>query len=60
LLAPARLSDYVVGGKLELSLRSYLGVVMANTDIAISRLSVEAPRNAILRGSHVRSLATAA
>jgi outer membrane protein TolC len=51
LLSPVRLSDYVVAGKLELSLRAYLELVMANnTDIAISRLSVETSKNAILRG----------
>ena len=51
LLSPVRLSDYVVAGKLELSLRAYLELVMANnTDIAISRLSVETAKNAILRG----------
>ena len=51
MLPPVRLSDYVVSGKLELSLRSYLELVMANnTDIAISRLSVETAKNAILRG----------
>src|SRR4026209_2535745 len=61
LMPPARLSDYVVGGELELSLHSYLEVVMGNnTDIAISRLSVEAPRNAILRAfSPFDPLATA-
>src|SRR5262245_3769641 len=48
---PAKLADYVVAGKLELSLRTYLELVMANnTDIAISRLSVETSKNAILRG----------
>ena len=30
LQSPARLPDYVVGGKLELSLRGYLELVMAN------------------------------
>lgn len=45
---PARLADYVVDGKLELSLRSYLDLVMANnTDISIQRLSVETYKNAI-------------
>ena len=40
LRSPARLEDYVVGGKLELSLRSYLELAMANnTDIAIQRLT---------------------
>jgi outer membrane protein len=47
---PVRLPDYVVGDKLELSLRSYLELVMANnTDIAIQRLSVETYQNAITR-----------
>jgi outer membrane protein len=40
----------VVGGKLELSLRSYLELVMANnTDIAIQRLTVDVAQNAITR-----------
>ncbi len=47
---PAHLSDYVVGDKLELSLRSYLDLVMANnTDIAIQRLTVDLAENAITR-----------
>jgi outer membrane protein len=47
---PVRLQDFVAGGKLELSLRSYLELVMANnTDIQIQRLSVEQPKNAIMR-----------
>jgi outer membrane protein TolC len=47
---PVRLRDYVVGDKLELSLRSYLELVLANnTDIAIQRLSVETMKNAITR-----------
>src|SRR5258706_15931475 len=51
LLPPARLSDFVVAGKLELSLRNYLELVMANnTDIAISKLSVDTAKNAIVRG----------
>ena len=50
LKAPVRLPDYVVGGKLELSLRSYLELVMANnTDIAIERLTVDVAQNAITR-----------
>jgi outer membrane protein len=48
--APVRLEDYVVGDKLELSLHSYLELVMANnTDIAIQRLSVDVAENAITR-----------
>jgi outer membrane protein TolC len=47
---PVRLSDFVVDGHLELSLHSYLELVMANnTGIQIQRLSLEMPRNNILR-----------
>jgi outer membrane protein TolC len=47
---PVKLQDYVHEGKLELSLKDYLALVMANnTDIAIQMLSVETPKNAILR-----------
>jgi outer membrane protein TolC len=47
---PVRLEDFIVDGKLELSLRSYLELVMANnTDISIQRLSLETPKNAIQR-----------
>src|SRR6266487_2559123 len=47
---PVHLADYVVDGKIELSMRSYLDLVMSNnTDIAIQRLSIEVPRNQILR-----------
>src|SRR5262249_54298435 len=47
---PVRLQDFVASSKLELSLRSYLELVMANnTDIQIQRLSVEQPKNAIMR-----------
>jgi outer membrane protein TolC len=50
LKGPVRLQDYVVGGKLELSLRSYLELVMANnTDIAYQRLSVSIAQHAITR-----------
>jgi Outer membrane protein len=50
LQAPVRLNDYVVDGKLELSLRSYLDLVLANnTDIGIQKLTVETSRNAIFR-----------
>lgn len=48
--APVRLKDFVIGGKLTLSLKSYLDLVIANnTDIAIQRLSIEVPKNAIQR-----------
>src|ERR1700739_5018777 len=47
---PVRLKDFVSGDKLELSLKNYLELVMANnTDIQIQMLSVETPKNAILR-----------
>ena len=45
---PVRLKDFVVDGKLELSLKNYLALVMANnTDIQLEALSVEVPKNAI-------------
>ena len=48
--APAHLEDYVVDGKLSLSLHAYLELVMANnTDIAIERLTVDVAQNAITR-----------
>ncbi|MBM3811945.1 MAG: TolC family protein [Acidimicrobiia bacterium] len=47
---PVRLSDFVVDGKLEISLRSYLELVLANnTEIQIQKLSIEIQRNAITR-----------
>ena len=47
---PVRLQDFVAGDKLELSLKNYLALVMANnTDIQIQMLTVETPKNAILR-----------
>lgn len=50
LKGPVRLRDYVVSDKLELSLRSYLELVMANnTDIAYERLAVSVAQNAITR-----------
>lgn len=50
LRAPARLADFVVDGHLELSLKDYLELVLANnTDIAIQRLTIETPKNAITR-----------
>ncbi|MGH9631919.1 MAG: TolC family protein [Bryobacteraceae bacterium] len=51
---PLRLADFVVDGKLELTMRSYLEAVLANnTDIAIQRLTIETPRNAILRSHSI-------
>jgi HAE1 family hydrophobic/amphiphilic exporter-1 len=48
LQAPTKLSDFVVGDKLELSLKQYLELVLVNnTEIQIQKLSLEQPRNAI-------------
>jgi outer membrane protein TolC len=45
---PARLRDFVKDGKLELSLKDYLGLAMANnTSIQIQYLSLERSRNSI-------------
>ena len=47
---PVHLKDFVVGDRLELSLKNYLSLVMANnTDIQIQMLSLETPQNAITR-----------
>jgi outer membrane protein TolC len=46
---PVRLKDFVANGKLELSLKHYLELAMANnTDIQLQLLSVEIPKNNIL------------
>jgi outer membrane protein TolC len=46
---PVRLKDFIVSGHLELSLKNFLELVMANnTDIAVTFLSVETPRNNII------------
>src|SRR5260370_17268712 len=48
---PTRLPDFVEDGKLELSLRSYVELVMANnTDVAVTKLNIDTAKNAILRG----------
>ncbi|MEX2264928.1 MAG: TolC family protein [Bryobacteraceae bacterium] len=47
---PVRLGDFVANDKMELSLRSFLELVMANnTEIALSRLVIETAQNAITR-----------
>jgi outer membrane protein len=47
---PVRLKDFVVGDKLELSLKNYLALVMENnTDIQIQMLSLDIPKDAITR-----------
>jgi len=46
---PSKLADYVQDGKLVLSLRAYLDLVMANnTDIAVQKLSIETSRNNVI------------
>jgi outer membrane protein TolC len=47
---PVMLESFVADNKLELSVRNYIDLVLANnTDIQIERLSIETPRNNILR-----------
>lgn len=47
---PARLEEFIVDNRIELSLQAYLDLVLANnTDLQVERVSVEVPRNAILR-----------
>jgi outer membrane protein len=49
LRAPVKLKDYVVDGKLRLSLKQYLELVMANnTDVQVQYLTMESPKNNIL------------
>ena len=46
---PVRLKDFAVGGKLELSLKNFIELVMANnTDIQVAFLSLEIPKNNIV------------
>ena len=46
---PVRLKDFVADGKLELSLKHYLELAMANnTDIQLQLISLEIPKNNIL------------
>jgi outer membrane protein len=47
---PVKLKDFVASGKLELSLKDYLTLVMANnTGIQLQMLTLETPKNAIQR-----------
>ena len=47
---PVRLSDFVAGGTLELSIRNYLDLVMANNpDVGVQKVTVEFSRSAISR-----------
>ena len=50
LQAPMRLSEFVAGDRIELSLRSYVDAVLSNnTDIQIQRLTIEPFRNQVMR-----------
>jgi len=50
LQAPLRISDYIADEKLQLSLRAYIDLAIENnTDIALARLQVLSPANAITR-----------
>lgn len=54
LAAPVRLRDHILNGKLELSLRSYLELVLANnTQIQLQKVLVQPQRNAITRAFSV-------
>ena len=47
---PVQLDAFVVDHRMELSLRNYIDLVLANnTDIQVERLSIEVPRNNIMR-----------
>jgi outer membrane protein TolC len=47
---PVRLKEFVMGDRLELSLKNFLALVMANnTDIQIQMLSLDIPKDAITR-----------
>jgi outer membrane protein TolC len=47
---PVRLNDFVAGGTLELSIRNYLDLVMANNpDVGVQKVTVEFSRSAIAR-----------
>lgn len=51
---PIKLKEFVVDGKLRLSLRDYLDLVVNNnTDIGIQRLTLETPMNAIQRAAAI-------
>lgn len=52
--SPLRIEEYVVGGKVELSLRTYTELVLNNnTDIQTERLTIETSRNDILRQYYI-------
>jgi outer membrane protein TolC len=50
LRGPVKIQDFIVDGKITLSLKNYLDLVLANnTDIEIQRVTLEVPKNAIER-----------
>jgi outer membrane protein TolC len=54
LRGPVKLEDYLAGDKLEISLKNYLELVMANNvDIDLQRITIEAPTNQITRAFSV-------
>jgi outer membrane protein len=47
---PTKLNDFIVGGVLQLSLRNYLELVIANNpDVIVQKLTVDISRDAIMR-----------
>src|SRR5690242_20464864 len=47
---PVRLSDFVVDNKLELSLKNYLDLVMANNpDVGVQKITLQINRDAVTR-----------
>lgn len=51
---PARLADFLIGEKLELSRKNYLDLVLANNpDVTVQKLNVEFQQNAITRAFSV-------
>lgn len=47
---PTRLKDFIADGKLTLSLKNYLDLVIANnTDVGVQKLTLEIPKNSIQR-----------
>src|SRR5215472_15490159 len=47
---PARFEDYAIDGKLELSLKAYLGLVMSNNpNVGIQRLTLTLNEDSIMR-----------
>lgn len=52
LAAPVRLNEFIVDGKLELSLRAFIDLVLANNpDVSVQKLLIETSRNAVTRSA---------